>query len=92
MNVATGRGLPTTVAVDDKLWLFGGAGSSILVAEIENSCFLGSICSTGYGWTLPQDSFRYERCWVTGTGQVFIFPAPFGAIIRINGLFICDSA
>jgi hypothetical protein len=93
-NVAVPRGLPRTVPIDDKLWLYGGAGSSTGAYESPGDCavlFFGFvICDTVYGWTVNQNGARVGDSYHAGTGMFFNFGAPFGSSYAYDGVALSE--
>lgn len=82
VNVATERRcVPATIHAD-KMWISSGP---CFVAENDNVCVQG-VCSFSYYWTMTQDGTTHGDSWFAGIGQMYIFPAPFGALAAIEGV------
>lgn len=89
VNVATPeRCQPLWFPWDMKLWIYP---APCLVAENENLCYMGFVCSFSYYWTIPQHGRAHGDSWFAGVGRVFNFGAPFGAIVELDGAELSEN-
>lgn len=95
-NVAVPRGLPRLLICDNtKLCVYGGSGAQTGVWEHPGGCVhlfsFFEICSSVYGWTYPQGAFGVGHTFMAGTGLIFNFGAPFGALVLLDGVVLAED-
>lgn len=87
VNVATPRGNPVLIPIDNKLWIYGGGTARVGIWENDNVCFFGFICSFSYYWTVTQGGANNDGTWSAGSaGTFFNFGSPFGSIVEFDGV------
>jgi hypothetical protein len=95
VNLALGRGLPRSVPIDDKFWIYGGATTDTGALESSGDCavlFFGfAICDAIYGWSGCQCGSTVGDSWHAGTGTFLLFPAPFGGMFVYNGAAFSET-